>query len=151
MYIPSELYEKIKTFLPIACVDLLVVDHGSYLLVRRNYPPAKGKWWFPGGRIIKGEIIFDAAIRKGKEELGVRLQPLELISVEESIFNENDGTDIHTINIVVKMKKLHDSQTIVLDHTHSEFAWFDKVPVGLHQCVKRPLLKLNFPAVDNLK
>jgi len=149
MYIPSELYEKIKASLPIACVDLLIIDHRGFLLVRRNNPPAKGKWWFPGGRIFKNELIFDAAIRKGQEELRLQLQPIKLISVEESIFDNDDGINVHSINFVVKMKKLRNSQNIVLDHTHSEFAWFDKVPVGLHQCVRRPLLKLNFPATGN--
>jgi len=75
---------------------LLIIDHGSYLLVRRNYPPAIDKWWFPGRRIFKGELIFDVAIWKGKEESEIQLQPIELISVEESIFDENDGINVHT-------------------------------------------------------
>ena len=149
MYIADELYEKIKLSLPIACVDILLLHEDKFLLVRRNKEPAKGSWWFPGGRVFKNELIFNAAIRKGKEELGLQLKPLELISVEESIFDENDGTNVHTINIVVKMRKIYNSQTIVLDHTHSEFAWLDEVSVDLHQCVKRPLLKLNYPATGN--
>lgn len=151
MHIPSDLYEKIKVSLPIACVDLLIINNGCFLLVRRKNPPARGKWWFPGGRIFKGELIFDAAIRKGREELGLQLQPLELISVEESIFDENDGVNVHTISFVVKMKKIRDTQTIVLDNAHSEFAWFDLITEDLHQCVKGPLLKLNFPVSNNLK
>ena len=149
MYIPNELYNKIKLSLPIACVDILLMHEDKFLLVRRNQEPAKGSWWFPGGRIFKNELIFDAAIRKGQEELRLQLQPIELISVEESIFDENDETSIHTINFVVKMKKLCNSLNIVLDHTHSVFAWFERIPVGLHQCVKRPLLKLNFTATGN--
>lgn len=150
MHIPSDLYEKIKASLPIACVDLLIINNGCFLLVRRKNPPARGKWWFPGGRIHKWELILDAAVRKGKEELGLDLQPLEIISVEESIFNEGGGANVHTINFVVKMKITNDNQTIVLDNNHSEFAWFDSITEDLHQYVKGPLLKLNFPVNNNL-
>jgi colanic acid biosynthesis protein WcaH len=145
MYIPDELYKKIKLSLPIACVDILLLHEDKFLLVRRNQEPLKGSWWFPGGRIYKSELIFDAAVRKGKEELRLDLQVVRIASIEESIFNKENGMDLHTINIVVEMQLVNFKQSIVLDSTHSEFAWRDSIEDWFHPCIRKPLVKANFP------
>ena len=51
------------------------------LLVQRATEPVKGVWWLPGGRIYKGETFFDAAIRKTKEETGLRGKPIQILGV----------------------------------------------------------------------
>jgi colanic acid biosynthesis protein WcaH len=144
-FIDAETYEQIKKKIPIACVDLLILNEGKVLLLKRQHAPAQGQWWFPGGRILKGETIFDAAKRKGVEELGLMLEPQEVISVEESIFDlNNDRVDIHTINIVIRMEGASSRFSITLDDTHSEFKWFQQIDDALHPCVKNPLLKIGF-------
>ena len=83
MLIENELYDKIREVLPTVCVDLLVTnEQKQYLLAKRTEKPAKGSWWFPGGRIHKGETWQECAKRKGKEELGIDLPIGNLISVE---------------------------------------------------------------------
>ncbi len=70
-FIAWELYRQILEFMPIPCVDVAIVAHGAVLLVRRDDPPAQGEWWIPGGRILKGEMMRDAAIRKARQEVGI--------------------------------------------------------------------------------
>lgn len=141
--IEEKLYQEIRARLPITCVDLLLVHENRYLLLKRLHSPAKDQWWFPGGRIFKGETIAEACRRKGREELGLDLETGDIISVEESIFRDEDPI-IHTINVVVKVSMKNVPQKIVLDHTHAEYAWFETIIPGLHACVYNPLLKIGY-------
>lgn len=141
--IEEQLYQEIRARLPIACVDLLLVHEARYLLLKRLHAPAKGQWWFPGGRIFKGESIAEACRRKGRGELGLDLDIGEIVSVEESIFRDEEPM-IHTINIVVKVSMKNDLQQIILDDTHAEYRWLETIAPGLHPCVSGPLTKAGF-------
>lgn len=148
--IEEELYQEIRARLPIACVDLIVVHENKYLLLKRLHSPAKGQWWFPGGRIFKGETIAEACRRKGQEELGLDLDAGDVVSVEESIFRDEDPM-IHTINIVVRIFLKGSLQKIKLDNdAHAEHRWFDTIVPGLHPCVSDPLFKFGFPQEDSV-
>jgi len=46
-WIEDSLYNKIKSVIPIACIDLLVVHDGRLLLMLRNNEPGKGVWFTP--------------------------------------------------------------------------------------------------------
>ena len=66
MFIPKGDYEKILEVLPILCVDCVISHNGKCLLLRRINEPAKGQYWFPGGRVNKNEKIKDASLRKAR-------------------------------------------------------------------------------------
>src|SRR5688572_24526207 len=66
-FIPDELYARILDSVPIACVDIAIVARGGVLLVRRKDAPARGEWWVPGGRVLKGEMMRETAARKARE------------------------------------------------------------------------------------
>ena len=69
MVVPEPLYQQIWPIMPIACVDVVAHDgDGRVLLLCRAEEPAKGQWWFPGGRVHHMETRADAAARKLKEE-----------------------------------------------------------------------------------
>ncbi len=73
MRIPDERYQEFCRTMPVACVDLIVVDRdGKVLLLLRRNHPARGQWWFPGGRVFYLETRRQAALRKLREECGIQ-------------------------------------------------------------------------------
>src|SRR3989304_5294218 len=55
-------------------VGAVVLKDGHVLLVRRNRPPAEGKWSIPGGLVNLGETTEAAAGREGAEECGLTVR-----------------------------------------------------------------------------
>ena len=131
MFIPDEDYARILEVLPILCVDCVILHEGCFLLVRRDNEPAKGEYWFPGGRVYKGEQISAAAVRKAREEVSLACSFTKVVSVEETIFPGEDqgiASAIHTLS---------------LDQLHSDSLWVNAEQarqLGLHPAVLSPLL-----------
>lgn len=49
----------------------VVREELSVLLIERSAEPAKGEWALPGGLLLEGESLADAAVRKLADETGV--------------------------------------------------------------------------------
>jgi colanic acid biosynthesis protein WcaH len=141
MFIDQDLYLKIREVMPTVCVDLIVTNpNGEYLLLQRKEEPAKGLWWIPGGRIHKNESWRDAASRKSMEELGVCLELVEFVSLEESMF---PNVNYHTVNVTVHMA-YNELDNLRIDSNHSKYRWEKHILDGLHEAVVNPLKKLGF-------
>ncbi len=54
-------------------------DDGRVLLVREGY--GRRRWSLPGGRIERGELPHEAAVREALEETGVDVSPIEIIGL----------------------------------------------------------------------
>jgi len=67
--------------MPIVSVEALIVMDETLLFLRRNNQPAKGEWWFPGGRIRKGESLEEALRREVKEGTGLEVTAIDLLWV----------------------------------------------------------------------
>jgi len=65
-------YEQYINARPTASV-LVTDDEGRILLLRRSRPPSMGMWETPGGFCDTWEEPADAAVREGREELGVEV------------------------------------------------------------------------------
>ena len=123
--IPSSLYELILDVLPIASVEAIISKDNSLLFLRRKNSPAKGQWWFPGGRIRKGEKLEEALVREVKEETGLDVIESKLVNVYSRIFDER-----HDITIAYFCKCKQD--IITLNNEHSEYKYFKKLPKNTH-------------------
>ncbi|MFN8561492.1 MAG: NUDIX domain-containing protein [Anaerolineae bacterium] len=140
-FIPWRLYRRILETMPIPCVDIAIVANGAVLLVRRNDAPAIGQWWLPGGRVYKGEMMKDAAIRKAREEVGIDCHVGPIIHTAETIFPDGpEGIPVHSINSCFFMYPVHARFEVKLDPHQTEFRWTDHIPEGLHPYVERCLI-----------
>ena len=141
--IPSELYRRILAVMPIVCVDLVVIDiEGRLLLLQRRDEPAKGHWWFPGGRVHLGETRAEAASRKLNEECGLgpdQRTITELITADV-ILSDDRGELRHAVSTVFRVGIPKRAPPLQLDE-HSETAEW-RFPVAwlresLHPFVRR--------------
>lgn len=131
--------------MPIACVDAIVVRNGSFLLVKRTNKPAQGAWWFPGGRVLKGEFLVDAVKRKVKEEIGLDVMIKQNLGCKETLFPDGPfGEPTHTINIVYLCSPLDSSKEIELDAQSEVFEWFTNIDHDWDPYVKEFLLSAGF-------
>jgi len=72
MRIPEALYQQFCRAMPLACVDLILVDRSRRALpYLRESHPARGRWWSPGAALVL-ETRQQAALRKLRETSGIR-------------------------------------------------------------------------------
>jgi colanic acid biosynthesis protein WcaH len=140
-HIPQDLYNSILKNVPIACVDIALIAQGRVLLVKRRDAPAKGAWWVPGGRVLKGEMMRDTALRKAREEVGIECHVGPIVHTAETIFPDGpSGIPVHSINSCFFVYPVDPSFGPKLDDHHDEFKWVDRIAGDLHPYVKRCLM-----------
>lgn len=147
-FIPEKIYKTIIQNMPICCVDVLVVNSGRFLLVQRKKDPAKGSWWFAGGRLLFNESLKSGVKRKLKEELGIRkIKQIKFLDIGETKFNKGRfDFPVHSVNITF-MATIDDSQAkkINLDtDNHIKYQWFKKAPDKVGSYIKNFLKLVNF-------
>jgi len=141
--IPQDLYNQILANIPISCVDVAVVSNGGVLLVKRKDPPARGDWWLPGGRVLKGEKMKETARRKALEEVGVDCHVGPIIHTAETIFPDGPhGIAVHSINSCFLLYPVLAGPCVPvrLDDHQAEYQWVHSVPPGLHPYVANCLI-----------
>lgn len=125
--INDKTYQRIKSLVPIPSVDLIVRIDNKILLCRRVNEPAKGKWWLPGGRILKGEYIENAVRRKAGEELGIAINIEKQVGTYDNIF-----LDCHYVTTVFIVTPALADFWVKLDGQHDSFKFVSKVGTGYH-------------------
>jgi len=123
--IPSRLYKQILASTPIPSVEAMILKNNSLLFLKRKNNPAKGEWWFPGGRIRKGETFKETLLRKVKEETSLNVEIIKFVGVYNRIFPER-----HDIAIVFLCRCFDDK--VVLSAEHSEHKFFKEIPNNIH-------------------
>lgn len=130
-FLPSDLYGKLVRDCVVCCVDCLLVRTSKEgkkecLLVLRSSEPAKGLWWLPGGRLLKGESFFAAAERKAKEETGLtNVTCIQVLGVWNTFFpTSNWDTDTEkgtqTVNPIVLVELNDVDADVRLDDTSEQ-------------------------------
>jgi ADP-ribose pyrophosphatase YjhB (NUDIX family) len=76
---------------PVAGVGVVVWRGDKVLLVRRGRPPRQGQWGLPGGRQELGETIMEAAVREAREETGLEIKPLGVVTALDGISRDAGG------------------------------------------------------------
>lgn len=137
-FLPKELYGALVRDAVVCCLDILLVRTTALgvkeaLLLERSTEPAKGLWWLPGGRLLKGETFFAAARRKAEQETGLsQVKPIQVLGVWNTFFpyshwdtEESKGTQ--TVNPIV-LVELEGNGDVKLDKTSENFKWISIDP-----------------------
>ena len=132
--IPEAFYKKICGAVPIFCVDVIAEDaYGKFLVVRRLNHPAQGKWWLPGGRVLKNEKVSHAAARKLKEETGIRGKFKRIVGFYEFFAEKGPfrNVNVHT-PIIVCLMRVGSSSSVRLESQSGEFRWVKNPFSSMH-------------------
>lgn len=70
---------------PVVGVGVVVIENGNILLIRRGRQPGRGLWAVPGGKVLAGETLRDAAHREAFEETGLDVEIDDVVWVGEHI------------------------------------------------------------------
>lgn len=145
---PLPIFQQTVQYFPTVSINLLIQNAaGEFLYVMRNNNPAKGVYWVPGGRILAGETLADAAARLLQEEVGIEADIAYISPVfQEEIFSTNDFDEsdkglypdsIHHVHYLATAAyvPLSTEQEITLDHQSSDYCWKKEIPTD------HPLLK----------
>lgn len=124
--IDANIYKKIVENMPIPCVDVFIYcqKNRSYLMVKRSQEPAKGHWWFAGGRMWKGESFIYTAKRKCEGEVGVSPTFVwQLEGAYNTIFPRSAwNCSTHTVNAIA-LAVLEDVPVTQVDDNHEACVW----------------------------
>lgn len=125
--IPEEKYRFILDNMPICCVDVVIECGEKFLVCKRKDQPVMGWWWFPGGRLLKGEDILQCARRKANEEAGIpKSETLNMFKVDvfETIFDSGPlGAKSHTVNITYHLLITKEDDVKISEQDFSDYRW----------------------------
>lgn len=91
IYTPLERIELTYAVRPIVTVGAIVIKDKKVLLVKRKHAPNQGLWAIPGGKVLPGETLQQAAEREIKEETGIIIRAKESIYVFDLIEHDEDS------------------------------------------------------------
>jgi len=143
--IPKGLYKKFVSLMPICCVDMVFWSEGKVYLFKRAYAPAKNKWWLVGGRILKGEKLKDAVVRKAKEEIGINIKIRKMIGVYEAFFSANrfdtqaKKYGSHSISICFLVEPKGKNFKLRLNGEYKGYKAINKIDKNLHPLIQTVL------------
>ena len=123
MHISKSEYLRAIAVFPRACVDIILYNKSfEVLLLKRANEPAKGQWWFPGGRVYHGETRLQAAKRLISREIGVDGLAIHPTSFCEELFFDFEGVSLHDITHVC-VSTLGESHVVRIDDEFVEYRW----------------------------
>jgi colanic acid biosynthesis protein WcaH len=114
---------------PLVSIDLVVVDPDQRVLCGwRVNEPARGFWFVPGGRIVKGETLDDAFARIATSELGEGdwcRSDGRLLGVFEHLYDTNfvGALDVTTHYVVLAYRLDVTVRPLPPEVQHSKYAW----------------------------
>jgi 8-oxo-dGTP diphosphatase len=91
---------------PMVGVGIVIWRADKVLLVKRGNAPRKGEWGLPGGKQHLGETIMEAAIREAREETGLDIRPLGVITAIDGITRKGGKTEFHYTIVEVAAEAL---------------------------------------------
>jgi ADP-ribose pyrophosphatase YjhB (NUDIX family) len=92
--LPQDEFEAIFSRVPRLTVEVVIATPDTgVLLSLRDIPPCQGLWHIPGGTVRFGEPAAEAVRRVARDELGLEVEPRELLGYIEYPSHYNHGLD----------------------------------------------------------
>jgi colanic acid biosynthesis protein WcaH len=132
--VPTETFETCLEHFPQVSVELVLQRDEGVLLAKRTNEPAKGEWFWPGGRLRKGERLQAAVDRVAAEELGLAVDIVDLLGVYEHFWEAPTPTQ-HTVNIAYLVEPVDATATVTLDAQHEAARYVTEPDPSLHEYV----------------
>lgn len=101
-------------------VGVLIEKGGKILMGKRVGSLGEDTWCLPGGHVEFGERLVDAAKREAKEETGLDVSRMELISISDDIMY-----DKHYVTVVFKAFSVSEGPIIMEKEKFEDMRWFD--------------------------
>jgi colanic acid biosynthesis protein WcaH len=128
-FLDKDEFAQVVRNTPLVAIDLIIRDPDRCVLVGlRTNEPAKGKWFVPGGVVMKYERLADAFARIVKAEIGLEasIGDAKFIGVYEHLYDTNvfgeEGVGTHYVVLAHELNLGH-RPPIVSDAQHSGFRW----------------------------
>lgn len=137
-FVPAETFGDCLAHLPQVCVEVVVSHDDGVVLARRTNEPAAGEWFWPGGRLYKGEQLDAAAERIASEELGLTVAIERQLGVHAHFWDTASvaGADSrHTVNVVFLVSP-EDDLNITLDSQHDDWQLVNALDPSFHEYVR---------------
>lgn len=141
-WISEETFGECLSKLPEATVELVVEHDGGVLVAKRTNEPAKGEWFWPGGRLLKGETFEQAVRRIAAEELSIEVAIQRQLGAFNHYWEDISGRAFdsrHTVNVVYHVTPQGEHPDIELDDQHAEYRIISGPDPSLHEYVNRYL------------
>ena len=135
--LPFKEFKYIYSKVPRLCVDLIIKTKDGVLLTKRDIPPQKGWWHFPGGTVLMGETLKDTVQRVASEELNTKVEIKKHLGFLEYTNGSGIGYPISAVFLVKPHNKT------VGGEQAKEVNYFKIIPEKTLSEVKR-YLKENF-------
>lgn len=139
-FVPEEHYSAFVATMPQVCVEVVLRTERGFLLAKReNHPQV---WFWPGGRLFKGERLAHAAHRIAREELDIEIDINEKLGSYSHFWEgdaDQDRPSRHTVNIPFLVSPAVGDFEIALDSQHSAYRFVDELEPDMHEYVTRYL------------
>jgi ADP-ribose pyrophosphatase YjhB (NUDIX family) len=144
--VADDIYAQALDHLVIACVDVVIVHNKKILIGKRVWEP-QPDWWIIGGRMRKGELYAEAAVRNLKRELGVEFDGdrFGLLGVYNLIWDKRAQAPVdngcHMLSVTMYLE-LNDKEkaAIKLNEEYSEHSWIEPDEIINRQTTFHPCL-----------
>lgn len=134
--------KKGKDYIGIGVGAIIINKDGKFLLIKRGLKSQNeiGLWGFPGGAVEFGETLSQTIKREVKEELGIKIKPLKLLSPINHLIPKEKQ---HWVAAPYICQLISGSPKILEPGKNSDLGWF-----SLHEVTK---LKLSLVAREAFK
>ena len=124
--------ETKRNFFEITVKAVILNEKNEALLIKRHQDNhyGAGKWDFPGGKLEAGEYIQEGLCREIQEEIGIEVELIKVISVNDFGKKYDKKCEIGKEKLLVAGKGLrflarYKSGEVTLSDEHEKYEWLD--------------------------